>query len=97
MSYMAEGDLAIEVAFAGTDEQSVVKLCVADGTTAREAVMMSKLPLSFPDIRFSECLLGRFGSRIDEDVRVESGDRIEVYRPLQLSPKEIRHRRADSH
>ena len=30
MSYMAEGDLAIEVAFAGTDEQSVVKLCVAD-------------------------------------------------------------------
>ncbi|MDE0757200.1 MAG: RnfH family protein [Pseudomonadales bacterium] len=91
---MAEGDLEIEVAFAGTDEQSVVKLCVADGTTARAAVTMSGLPLSFPDIRFSECLLGRFGSRIDEDARVESGDRIEVYRPLHLSPKEIRHRRA---
>ena len=94
MSYMAEGDLAIEVAFAGTDEQSVVKLCVADGTTAREAVTMSKLPLSFPDIRFSECLLGRFGSRIDDNTLVVSGDRIEVYRSLMLSPKEIRRRRA---
>lgn len=91
---MVDRDLGIEVVFAGKDEQKVVELSVLQGTSARAAVDLSGLQLIFPEIAFSECPLGRFGSRIDDNALVVSGDRIEVYRSLTLSPKEIRRRRA---
>jgi uncharacterized protein len=94
MKSMADKDLDIEVVFAGKDAQKVVELSVVEGTSARAAVGLSGLQFSFPEIALSECPLGRFGSRIDDNTLVVSGDRIEVYRSLMLSPKEIRRRRA---
>ena len=94
MKSMADRDLDVEVVFAGKDEQKVVELTVREGTTVRAAVDLSGLQQSFPEITFSECPLGRFGRRIEDDALVESGDRIEIYRSLILSPKEIRRRRA---
>ncbi|MGN6226764.1 MAG: RnfH family protein [Dyella sp.] len=38
--------------------------------------------------------LGIFARRIELDQVLQEGDRLEIYRPLQLDPKEARRRRA---
>ena len=38
--------------------------------------------------------VGVFGRRVAADTRLADGDRVEVYRPLLLDPKEQRRRRA---
>ena len=40
--------------------------------------------------------VGIFGQRVTLETRVADGDRVEVYRPLRLDPKEARRRRATS-
>ena len=38
--------------------------------------------------------VGVFGRRVAPDARLADGDRVEIYRPLGLDPKERRRRRA---
>jgi uncharacterized protein len=38
--------------------------------------------------------VGVFGKRVDPATRLADGDRVELYRPLALDPKERRRRRA---
>lgn len=89
----------VEVAFALPERQRIIPLAVPDGTTARQAVEMARLEEAFPELppaTFREADLGIFGRRLrDQDSRVlRAGDRVEVYRPLQLDPKAARSARA---
>ena len=63
-----------------------VTLSVPAGSTVREAVAAAGLPAGGK--------FGIFGRIVAPDARVAEGDRIEVYRPLKLDPKEARRRRA---
>jgi len=38
--------------------------------------------------------VGIFGKRVDLDHRLAEGDRVEIYRPLAMDPKEARRQRA---
>lgn len=40
--------------------------------------------------------VGIYGERVTPETRLADGDRVEVYRPLRLDPKEARRRRATS-
>ncbi|TDR50416.1 hypothetical protein DFP85_12510 [Halomonas ventosae] len=91
--------LEVEVAFALPERQRIIPLAVPEGTTARQAVAMAGLEEAFPELppaTFLEADLGIFGKRLrDPDaVRLRAGDRVEVYRPLQLDPKAARSARA---
>lgn len=91
--------LEVEVAFALPERQRIIPLAVPEGTTARQAVAMAGLEEAFPELpptTFREADLGIFGRRLrDPDaVRLRAGDRVEVYRPLQLDPKAARSARA---
>jgi putative ubiquitin-RnfH superfamily antitoxin RatB of RatAB toxin-antitoxin module len=91
--------LEVEVAFALPERQRLIPLAVPEGTTARQAVAMAGLEAAFPELpqaTFREADLGIFGKRLrDPDaVRLRAGDRVEVYRPLQLDPKAARSARA---
>ena len=88
-----EGVLAIEVAYARPDEQVVVALSVPDGTTAGEAVERSGLAARFPEIA-GDPKLGVFGKSVAADTPLATGDRVEIYRPLQADPKQARRGRA---
>ena len=89
-----ERRLRVEVAFAGADHQTVVAIQVAPGTTAAEAVRRSGILERHPDADPDRDGLGLFGRIVSPDRPVEDGDRIEIYRPLQVDPKEARRRRA---
>ncbi len=88
--------LDVEVAYALADKQKIVSLQVAEGTTVRQAAMQSGLEKDFPGLDLENSPLGIFGKAVgkpDEQV-LESGDRVEVYRPLLADPKEVRKQRA---
>ncbi|AZE85898.1 protein YfjF [Pseudomonas orientalis] len=86
----------IEVVHAAVDRQLLLAVTVPEGTSLREAVRMSGIAEQFPQLMLAECPLGIFGKVVaDADVRVvQPGDRIEIYRPLQADPKEVRRQRA---
>lgn len=84
----------IEVAWAGPDEQWLVPLDVAPGTTLLEAVRQSGILERLGAGAPAELKLGVFGRPRPVDTVVEAGDRVEIYRELVADPKDARRRRA---
>jgi uncharacterized protein len=92
---MAESQLIdIEVAYAAPDDQVIVPLEVPAGTDAAEAVRLSGLLERFPDIDADNLSVGVFGVHVSPRALLSQGDRLEIYRPLQVDPKEARRNRA---
>lgn len=84
----------VEVAYARPDRQRLVTVDLAAGATARDAVHASGLANEFPEIDVERVPLGVFGRACAGDTVLRAGDRVEIYRPLQVDPKEARRRRA---
>ena len=77
--------LRVEVVQARPDKAEVVELRLAEGATVRDALAASGM-------RGSQ--VGIHGKRVTLETRLADGDRVEIYRPLKLDPKEARRRRA---
>ena len=86
---MAE-EIAIEVSYAVPGAQRVLSLRVPPGCSARRAVTLSCIDALFPEIDAASCPLGVFGTPVADEHRLEDGDRLEVYRPLEIDPMEAR-------
>ena len=93
---MVEALKEVEVAYAAVDRQVLLSVTVPAGTTVRAALVASGIGMVFPDLDLAGCPVGIFGKVItNPDTRaVQSGDRIEIYRPLLADPKEVRRLRA---
>jgi putative ubiquitin-RnfH superfamily antitoxin RatB of RatAB toxin-antitoxin module len=93
---MVDALIEIEVMYAAVDRQMLLPVAMPAGTTVRAAVLKSGISQAFPELDVGECPVGIFGKVIvDPDSRlVQSGDRIEIYRPLLADPKEVRRLRA---
>jgi putative ubiquitin-RnfH superfamily antitoxin RatB of RatAB toxin-antitoxin module len=83
----------VEVAYARAEEQAVVPLTVAKGTTVGQAVNLSGLLERFPEIDLSRSKVGIFGELTSLDRLLQAHDRVEIYRPLCGDPRELRRRR----
>ena len=86
--------IRIEVACALPDQQQLKTLNVEAGCTAQQAVALSGMAELFPALALAECKLGIFSQIIDASHVLVDGDRVEIYRPLLLDPKEARRQRA---
>lgn len=86
----AAGAAEIEVVYALADEQRVVTLALEPGLTAAGAVARSGLAEAFPEIAERELVLGIYGTRVASDRLLEAGDRVEICRPLELDPRDLR-------
>jgi hypothetical protein len=86
--------LQVEVAWAEAQRQEIVRLTVPAGTTIAQAIHRSGILEQFPGISLSSAAVGIFGEPARQEDVVQSGDRIEIYRPLQADPKQARRRRA---
>lgn len=89
----------IEVVYALPDEQTVIELAVAKDATVHDAIVASGLPerkFTNPalDIVVGVTPVGIYGERVDYQDQLQDGDRIEIYRPLELDPMQARHARA---
>lgn len=86
----------VEVAYARPDKQEIVPLDVPDGTTALEAVKLSGITSLFPEVDPENSDMGIFGKVVKDPAvhELREGDRVELYRPLKIDPKQARLNRA---
>ncbi len=93
-------EIDIDVVLAMPVEQFLLSLSVPAGTHAREAVSLALqaglIGHGRVDIDPLTAPLGIFSERVSDDYVVKAGDRVEIYRPLQQDPKELRRQRAQS-
>ncbi len=88
------GSIRVEVAYALPERQELVSLTIPAGTSVREAIKRSGLASVFPEIDPATCAVGVFGRAVEEDYLPAAGDRLEIYRPLRMDPKQARRARA---
>ena len=89
--------MEIEVVYGTAETQRVVRLEVVEGTTVYEAATLSNLELEFPEIDLESIPMGVFGVlvKMATTTILHPGDRVELYRPLIVDPKENRRSRAE--
>ena len=89
-----ERPIRVELVYALRDEQRVIELMLAPGTTAAEAIRLSGLLERYREIDVGTARIGIHGRVVQGDTILNEGDRIEIYRPLRADPKLARRRRA---
>lgn len=88
--------LEIEVVYGLPDKQVLEKMNVQNGCTAREAVCQSGLDEIFSELDLQTAPLGIFGKSVKDETLLRDKDRIEIYRPLLIDPKEARRKRVQN-
>lgn len=86
--------IEVEVAYALPERQIIQSVNVPPGTNARDAVWRAELQKQFHEIDPAHCRIGVFGRSVSDDYVLRAGDRVEIYRPLQIDPREARRRLA---
>lgn len=86
--------MEVEVVYALARAADCVRLELPKGATALNAVRASGLLERHPEIAERALRLGIFGKPVAPETRLAEGDRVEIYRPLAMDPKEARRRRA---
>ncbi len=93
--------IPVEVVYALPQRQRLLQLEVEPGSSALQAVQQSGILTEFSEIDLTTASLGVFSRLLDghtlplpADYRVKPHDRIEIYRPLLVDPKQARLRRA---
>ena len=88
------GPVRVEVVYALPEGADSVALQVSAGTTLAGAVAACGLLERHPELAAGALRLGVYGEEKDPATPAKPGDRIEVYRPLAMDPKEARRQRA---
>ena len=91
---MPEPLIVVEVVYLDPEQQWVQAVRVVEGSSVMDAVMASGAAAVVPGGQVDPERLGIYSRRVPADQIVQAGDRIEIYRPLQLDPMEARRRRA---
>ena len=89
----AASTIRVEVAYADERVQLLRVAHVPARATVRQAIDASKILEAVPRT-FALAQVGIFSRIVSMDDEVGEGDRVELYRPLKLDPKEARRRRA---
>ena len=87
-------EILVEVAYALPEEQVIISIKVPTKFNVKQAVEKSGIQKKFPSIDLSKNKVGIFGKKTTLDHVLKNRDRIEIYRPLILDPKEMRRKRA---
>jgi uncharacterized protein len=84
----------IEVVYALPERQTVVRVPLAEGMTALDAVEVAGLLRAHAELCDRPLDIGVFGRPVPPTERLRAGDRVEIYRPLKADPREMRRRLA---
>ena len=86
--------LHIELIYTTPHEQYFIGLSLPAGSTIFTAIQASGVLQHFPALEVSTLSVGIFGKIRALQDPVTTGDRVEIYRPLIIDPKEARRARA---
>ncbi|MEY4597507.1 MAG: hypothetical protein RLZZ445_304 [Pseudomonadota bacterium] len=85
--------MKITVVYALPDRQVMRELDLEEGSSLGTALQASGLPSAFPEIEEESLAVGIYGQIASRTSLLKHGDRVEIYRPLNLEPKEARRKR----
>ena len=87
-------DLTVEVIYARPDIQQGITVSLPQGGTLRAAIERSRISEIYSEIDLAINKVGVYGVLRRLDDLVQAGDRVEIYRPLLIDPKEARRKNA---
>lgn len=83
----------IELVYISADQQTThLKMSLPEAATVADALHESGLMTPYPEI--AELQVGIFTKPVERDRLLKNGDRLEIYRPLLIDPKQKRRDRA---
>ncbi len=80
----------IEVVLALPGRQELISLAVDADTTVETAISLSAIGDKFPEEDLSRYQTGVWGKLVDRNHPLQHGDRLELYRPLLMNPRDAR-------
>ena len=86
--------LAVELVLATAETQVLLALDVDEGATVGDVIAVSGIATRFPGLDVEEMPVGIWGKQVSRASAVRHGDRVELYRPLEIDPREARRQRA---
>ena len=86
--------LKVEVCYALPQEQTLLQLEVEAESTIEEVIRQSGILELHSEIDLAESKVGVFSKLAKLSDTLHQGDRVEIYRPLLIDPKEVRKQRA---
>ncbi len=86
--------IKIEVAYATPSLQRILEIEVNEDCTIQDAIDQSGILQVFPEIDLNTQKVGIFGNQKKLTDILKENDRIEIYRPLVMDPKDARRKRA---
>jgi len=86
--------IQVEVAYASRERGEIIALTVPAGVNIREAIELSGILQLFPEIDLNQQSVGIFSKKRELTDELAAGDRVEIYRPLTIDPKEARRAKA---
>ncbi|MGB6975880.1 MAG: RnfH family protein [Gammaproteobacteria bacterium] len=86
--------IGVEVAYARANRQVIIPLDVTTPCNVEQAIRLSGILAQFSEIDLTLLRVGIFGKRTTLTTILQAGDRVEIYRSLQLDPKQARRLRA---
>ena len=82
--------MKVSVTYALPERQSWVELDLPEHATVREAIEASGIPRAYPGLDLATQKVGIFGKLVALEARLESGQRVEIYRPITADPALLR-------
>ena len=90
---MADELIDVEVAYATPEQQAIIAITLPAGSTAEQAIQVSGILQQFAEIDLSVQKIGIFASVCKPEQTLNTGDRVEIYRPLVQDPMQARRNR----
>lgn len=85
--------MKISVVYALPRQQTVLSLDLPEGATVKDALEYCRELPEFSGVPLMALPVGIYGLEVPPDTVLQAGDRLEIYRPLLIDPKEARRKR----
>lgn len=88
--------LDVEVVFAAPDSQVLLPVRVPADATVADAIRASRIQDRYPEYSLDALQVGIWGKVVSLKRQLQAGDRVEIYRELEIDPMEARRIRASA-
>jgi putative ubiquitin-RnfH superfamily antitoxin RatB of RatAB toxin-antitoxin module len=86
--------IEVEVVYALPFAQDICRLRVPAATTVAQVIERAGVMARHPEIDLKQDRVAVYGRIVSPDMVLQDRDRVEILRPLNADPKEVRRRRA---
>jgi putative ubiquitin-RnfH superfamily antitoxin RatB of RatAB toxin-antitoxin module len=87
---MTTNEICVEVVFALPDQQKLVEIALAPGSTVNDALRQSEFASQFPEFDFAAMDVAVWGKPVGKERQLLDGDRVEILRQLEIDPRDAR-------